>query len=478
MTGAFASDASAPVSPSLTPCQIQDLAGLSVHGAECMDLPVPENPADPAGRQIRLRVAKVPAINRRKDPDPLFLLAGGPGMAATTLYGNAARAFARIHRNRDIVLVDQRGTGSSNPLTCEMDDATLLSASDEQLSAQTQRCLQSLDDRADVAYYTTSLAVQDLERVRKALGYGRINLYGGSYGTRVAAHYMRKFPQHTRAVILDGVIAPGQVLGPDTAVDAENALMAVLERCTRDAACQEKFGNPADTYRTLLARLSEAPVTVNLMDPTSGEPTSLEFGRLHLAMVLRLSTYNSEQAALLPLTLHLAQHSDNFAPLAGQFLLTMRTYGEIAAFGMHNSVVCAEDVARFDTVTIDREKVEATFMGAVQIDALKRVCELWPRGPVDEDFHQPLTSSIPTLLLSGGNDPVTPAANGERLKAGLSESLHLVLADLGHGQIGAPCMDRVMADFLRLGTVKGLDTSCTARAKPTPFFTTLSGPAP
>jgi pimeloyl-ACP methyl ester carboxylesterase len=475
---AGASDLAASASLPLAPCQIHDLAGIAVYGAECMDLAVPENPAQPAGRQIKLRVAKVPAINRRKDPDPLFLLAGGPGMAAATLYGNAAPAFGRIHRNRDIILVDQRGTGSSNPLTCEMDDAKLMSASDEELSAETERCLKSLGERADVAYYTTSIAVQDLERVRKALGYERINLYGGSYGTRVAAHYMRKFPQHTRAVILDGIVAPEQVLGPDTALDAEKALAALFERCSRDEACKERFGNPADTYQALLARLTATPVTVTLPDPTSGAPTTVELGRLHLGMVLRLSTYNSEQAALLPLALHLAQHSENFGPLAGQFLLTMRTYGDIAAFGMHNSVICAEDVPRFDSVAIDREKLDATFMGAAQIDALKLVCQQWPRGPVDPDFHAPLKSSIPTLLLSGGNDPVTPAANGERLKAGLTESLHLVLPDLGHGQIGAPCMDRVMADFLRLGSVKGLDASCTERAKPTPFFTTLSGPAP
>lgn len=475
---AFASDGPLPASLPFTPCQLHDLAGIAVYSADCTDLSVPENPANPGGRQIRLRVAKVPAINRRKDPDPLFLLAGGPGMAATTLYGNAAPAFARIHRNRDIILVDQRGTGSSNPLTCEMDDAKLLSASDEQLAVETERCLKSLSERADVAYYTTSVAVQDLERVRQALGYERIDLYGSSYGTRVAQHYMRKFPQHTRAVILDGIVAAGQVLGPDTAFDAENALSALFERCVRESACKERFGDPSETYRAVLAGVTAKPVPISLADPTSGEPTTLEFGRLHLAMVLRLSTYTSNQAALLPLALHLARHSQNFGPLAGQFLLTMRTYGEIAAFGMHNSVICAEDVARFDTVQIDREKLERTFLGAAQLDALREVCKHWPRGPVDPDFHEPLKSSIPTLLLSGGNDPVTPPANGERVTAGLSESLHLVLPDLGHGQIGAPCMDRVMADFLRLGSVKGLDASCTERAKPTPFFTTLSGPAP
>jgi pimeloyl-ACP methyl ester carboxylesterase len=462
----------------LSPCQIEDAAHYSVLAAECGTLEVAENPAKPDGRTIKLRVARVPAINRQKQADPLFLLAGGPGRGATALYGNAAPAFGRIRRNRDIVLVDQRGTGSSNALNCPTDDLEMMRATPEQLRDEAQRCLKKLSEHADVAYYTTSVAVQDLDRVRAAMGYERINLYGGSYGTRVAQHYLRKFPKQTRSVILDGFFAPEQILGPDTALDAEKALESVLARCKHDAACTGKFGDPAETCRALRKALEAKPVSVTLPDPTSGTPRTLEFGSLQLALVLRLSIYNSEQAALLPLALHLAQQSGNFAPLAGQFLMTLRTFDEIAAYGMHNSVVCTEDVPFFDTVKIDRAKLDATFLGAVQVDALKSVCADWPRGPLDADLHAPLKSDVPVLLLSGGNDPVTPPANAEKAKAGLANSLHLVLPDLGHGQIGAACMDRVMSDFISLGTVKGLDTSCTRRSKPMPFFTTLSGPAP
>ncbi len=460
------------------PCQIQDLGGIAVYNAECADFAVPENPAKPGGRTIELRVARVPAINRRKEADPLFLLAGGPGMGATALYGNTAPVFARIRRNRDIVLVDQRGTGSSNALNCPTDDLEMMRATPAQLRDEAQRCLEKLREHADVAYYTTSVAVQDLDRVRAALGYERIDLYGGSYGTRVAQQYLRRFPKRTRSVILDGVVAPEQILGPETALDAENALANVLARCKRDSACGERFGDPAEDYRALRKSLEAKPVSVTLPDPTSGTPRTIEFGSLQLALVLRLAIYNSEQAALLPVALHLAQQSGNFAPLAGQFLMTLRTFDEIASYGMHNSVVCTEDVPFFDTVKVDRAKLDATFLGAIQVDALQSVCEGWPRGPLDADLHAPLRSDVPVLLLSGGNDPVTPPANAEKAKAGLTNSLHLVLPDLGHGQIGAPCMDRVMADFISLGTVKGLDTSCTKRAKPMPFFTTLSGPAP
>ena len=468
----------APASLTFSPCQLEDLSGTAVYAADCADFEVAENPAKPQGRHIKLRVARIPAINRHKAPDPLFLLAGGPGMGATVLYANAAPAFARIRRDRDIILVDQRGTGSSNPLNCAIDDVKMMEASDEALINETQRCLAELSAKADLAYYTTSIAVQDLEHVRAALGYEQINLYGGSYGTRVAEHYLRKYPQRARAVILDGVIAPEQALGPETATDAENALQNVFKRCVNDKACKARFNDPNATYRALRTALEAKPVTVSLSDPTSGAPTSMQFGALHLAVVLRLSTYNSEQAALLPLTLDLAQQSGNFAPIAGQFLLTVRTLGDVMAYGMHNAVVCTEDVPFYEADKIDRAKLQATFMGPSQVDALVSICKGWPRGPIDADLHAPLKSSAPVLLLSGGNDPVTPAANGERTKIGLSNSLHLVIPDQGHGQIGVPCMDRVMADFLNLGAVKGLDSSCTQRAKPMPFFTTLAGPTP
>jgi len=352
-----------------------------------------------------------------------------------------------------------------------------MSASASTLADETKRCLDTLSQRADLAYYTTSVAVKDLDAVRAALGYEQINLYGGSYGTRVAEHYLRRYPERTRAVILDGIVAPEQVLGPDTAIDAERALQNVFVRCSLNAACKERFGDPKATYRAVRTAVEAKPVIVDLADPTSGKPTKLEFGPMHLAVVLRLSTYNSDQAALLPLALDLAK-AGNFAPIAGQFLMTVRTLGDVMAYGMHNAVVCTEDVPFYKPADIDRPRLASTFMGTSQVDALESLCKDWPRGPIDSDLHAPLKSSAPVLLLSGGNDPVTPAANGERTKVGLPNSLHLVLPDLGHGQIGAPCMDRVMADFLRLGAVKGLDTSCTKLAQPMPFFITLAGPTP
>lgn len=478
----LAEGTSAPVSaPRLTlePCQLEHPSRLMALPAECGTFEVPENPAQPRGRRIELYIARVPAISRRKAPDPLFLLAGGPGGSAVDMYASAAPAFDRIHRDRDIVLVDQRGTGKSNPLNCELDEDVLMSATDEVVEAETRRCLESLRSRADVRYYTTSVAVQDLDRVRAALGYEVINLYGASYGTRVAAHYVRRFPKHARAVILDGVVPPQLALGPSLALDAEKALGAVLARCNADSACHARFGDPAVTYHALRSALQKKPVAVDLPDPTTGERRHMEFSSDHLATVLRLSIYTSDLAALLPLALDLAGKAGDYVPLAGQFLMMSHAFEDMLAFGMHNSVVCAEDVPFFpQTSESDRAGLEQTFLGTAPLDSLRNLCKIWPRGPMDADLHAPLETSVPVLLLSGSNDPVTPPVYAEQLRPGLKDNLHVVLEGLGHGQIVSPCVDGLLGRFLASGTTRGLDVSCTKEVRPTPFFTTLAGPQP
>ncbi|MFO7277247.1 MAG: alpha/beta fold hydrolase [Pseudomonadota bacterium] len=468
----------APKALVLEPCRIADPIGTSAITAECGTLRVPEDPARPDGRQIGLFVARVPAISRRKQPDPLFVIAGGPGMASSEFFASVAPAFARIQRNRDIVLVDQRGTGRSNALNCGLVDEALWQAHEEVIAAEAERCLTALGTRADVKFYTTSIAVQDLERVRTAFGYERINLYGVSYGTRVAQHFVRRFPDRVRSMILDGVVPPEVALGPDLALHAEAALERILARCERAPECRERFGDPQRIYRELRAQLAEEPIEVVLPDPTTGEMRRLEFTELHLAAALRLATYSADQASLLPLSLYMAQHDHDFVPLAAQFLLTSRSLEEQLAYGMHNAVVCTEDVPFFEVTDEDRARLAQTYLGTAAVDMLLTVCGSWPRGMMDPDLHAPLVSDVPALLLSGGDDPVTPPLYAEQAMKGLSNAVHVSLAGMGHGQVVAPCVDRVMAQFLEQAAPKKLDISCTQRVTPPPFFTSLAGPAP
>jgi pimeloyl-ACP methyl ester carboxylesterase len=477
-TDAAASSVPAPARLTLTPCQLEHPEHLTSVTGECGTLSVPENPDRPDGRQITLYVARVPATNKSKRTDPLFVLAGGPGMAATTFYTTVAPAFERIRRDRDIVLVDQRGTGRSNALNCELSDDLIAQETDAEITAEAERCLKEAGAHADVAYYTTSLAVRDLDNVRAALGYDQVNLYGGSYGTRVAQHYVRRFPMHARSVILDGVVPPTQALGPAVALDAEYALLSILARCAKETECRDRFGDPTADYRNLSAQMRARSVPVTIADPTTGESSHLELSMLHLAAVLRLATYTPQEAALLPLILHRASEGGDFKPLAAQYLLVSRSVGDVLSYGMHNSVVCAEDVPFYDAAAIDRQRLQQTYLGTAAVDGLRDVCQVWPHGPIDPDFHHPLHSDVPALLLSGSDDPATPAANGQEALRGFTKGLHVTLKGFGHGQLTAPCVDRIMARFIESATIDGLDVSCTTLDKPTPFFTSLNGPAP
>ena len=449
--------------------------------AQCGRVTVPENPAQPAGRKLQIFVARIPALSRQASPEPLFILAGGPGLAATTFYASTAPVFARIRRRHDLILVDQRGTGRSHPLLCQFDEQQIWDAGEEETARVMRACRAQLATDHDLAQYTTSVAVRDLDAVRSALGYSQISLYGSSYGTRVAQHYARRFPTHTRALILDGVVPPTRILGPSTPLDAERALKQVFERCRNDAACRQRFGDPAQDYQQLRDKLARAAVMVSLNDPRSGEPRQLAFNGSVLAGALRLGTYTADQAALLPLTLHLANRKNQFAPLAAQFLLQASGYDAVLAYGMHNSVVCAEDVPFFATARIPRDELAATFLGSAQVDALQALCADWPRGPIDADLHERMDSPVPALLLSGTADPVTPASFGDEAALGFRYALHLKLPDQGHGQLVQPCMDGIMAAFLDAalpGARPSPDTTCLSHVAPAPFFLSMNGPGP
>ena len=473
--------AAAPASPTLTlkPCRLEQAARMFSLPAECGSLTVPENPDDPGGRKIDLFVARVAAISLKKAPDPLFFIPGGPGTSATEQYTLYGGSFDRVRRDRDIVLVDQRGTGRSHRLDCHYSEQNVFERLDEvQVGAENVRCRDELSRNADLRFYSTSIAVKDIEAVRRALGYERINLYGNSYGTRVAQHYARRYPQATRTLILDGVVNPEEVLGPAIAIDAERALERILKRCQADASCAQAFKDPFADYHALRARLEKHPEPTTVEEASTGRPIHFAFTSRHLSAVLRLSSYDDNQAALLPLSLHLAMHEENFMPLANQFRVFARLFEDTFAYGMHNSVVCSEDVPLIDPAKLDLAALNATHMGAEQVQELLDACRDWPRGVMDADLHAPLKSPAAALLLSGTDDPVTPPEQAALAQRAFADSQHVIIAGRGHGQLSAACVDRVIADFVRAGTAKALDSSCTKKLAPMPFFISLAGPAP
>lgn len=439
-------------------------------------LNVPENPAAPDGPAIALSVAVVPALNIESQPDPLFLIAGGPGQSTIEMYLGYRGAFEPVRLERDIVLIDQRGTGDSNRMTCpvasEMDD---FDASPEVVRELTRTCLAELP--GDPRFYTTSVAVQDLDAVRVALGYDAVNLYGVSYGTRVAQHYMRRYPENTRRVILDGVVYPEFVLGPDLATDADQALHAIFDRCGESAACAKRFPDLEASFDALYEALQNEPQSVSLPDPRTGETVTQRLSQAELSGVVRLLSYSPSTVALLPMLIDSAWNQNNLLPLAAQARTLESQLEEMLAIGMHNSIVCTEDAPFYDTVNVDREALADTYLGTLLFDSLENMCSVWPIGVMDDDFKEALTSDIPVLLLSGENDPVTPPAYADKALQGFSQHQHIVGARQGHGLIAQGCVRKLAAQFLADDEPLPLDSDCSAALSAMPFFIDFQGPA-
>ena len=458
----------------LSPCDLTAVGGRLEVDAQCGTLTVPLDPGEPDGEAIDLFVAVVEALAEQGAPDPLTVIAGGPGQAATSFYVTAEAAFARVVRKRDIILVDQRGTGQSAPLMCEGGEADLLleSGNIDRVIDASRECLEGL--AYDPRFFTTSVAVRDLERVREALGYPALNLYGISYGTRVAQHYLRRYPDRTRRAILDGVLPPEVALGADVPLASQTALDALFDRCEADAGCRQAFPDLRTRFGAVLARLRETPVDVTLDHPRTGDAIDVVVDHWMLIGVVRLLVYQPQTASLLPFLIDAVDRGDYSALATQVFLLTEGL--EDLAVGLNNAVVCTEDVPFQGDVDLDAQA--ATYMGTTFAEILERTCELWPRGLMDDDLRELVTSDKPVLMLSGELDPITPPHYARRAGTRLTNIIDVVGPGQGHGMLITNCGQRLAAEFLDIEEVSTLDRSCVDRMRPAPIFTSRMGPGP
>jgi pimeloyl-ACP methyl ester carboxylesterase len=462
----------------LEDCRLESaVAGGSVT-AQCGWYRVRENRDDPQSKELQLHVARIPALRLKPAADPLFVISGGPGQAASDFYLSVSPAFSRIRRDRDVVLVDQRGTGRSNRLDCALPpDATDFTAPDPQrLQALVRECRASLP--GDPRYYTTSVAVRDLDDVRAALRYEKVNLYGISYGTRVAQHYMRRYAERVRTAILDGAVPAEVALGPEVAIEAQHAIDSALQRCARDAACARQFPQVPEQFIALQEQLRKAPVTVSIPHPLTGVLTTTKLDAARLGAAVRLLTYADETVSTLPLLIHEAQSLHEPQALAAQYLRIQSSVEEQVAEGMQFAVVCSEDAPRWEQEHISDAVLAKTYLGTAFMSGMRAVCADWPRGPVDADFGKPLQSDVPTLMLSGTDDPVTPRRYADEIMKGLKQAQHVVAAGQGHGQLATGCIPRLMAEFVAAGTMAGLDAACVRSIAPAPFLLSRSSTAP
>lgn len=460
-----------------TKCKIDVTSSRRSYKSECANFSVPEDYANPDGKKIELRIARFKAKNEKERGDAMTLLAGGPGQGAIETFVPYISALNKINANQDIYLIDQRGTGQSNQMQCPQNLEIQNEEFDEALFLElTQKCLDQLP--GDPRFYTTSVAMIDLDKVRAALGLEQWNIYGGSYGTRTALHYLRQYPEHTRSVIIDAVAPTTMPLGPDIPFQSQRALDDLLSRCANEESCNTAFPDLTDEVNTLINSLKQQAKAVTIENIASGKLEEIQFTHNHLVAAVRMGLYSPMTVAILPAMLHEAAANEHYAPLARQSINTIRNMSDAMSIGMHNSVMCTEDVPFFASENIDKIKLDATYMGSDIVEMLATMCELWPTGPIDEGFRTPLVSDKPVLLISGTADPITPPEYAELVAQSLSNSKHIVLNGLGHTQLGSGCMPTVMAKFIEAASVNELRTECLDKLKPDPFFIDFNGPKP
>lgn len=475
-----------------TPCSLPSAGRNGSIDARCARMKVPEDHADPKGRQIELAIAWLPAKGEA-EPDPVFMIAGGPGQSALQSYAMVSAAFADVNRSRHVLLLDARGTGGSTPLSCRdtqgrnaiTEDSTDEAAMLREATAFAERCVKALGAKHDLRHYSTVDHIQDLDAVRVAVGAAQVNLVGISYGTRVAQQYAKRYPAQTRSLVLDSIAPNALVLGSEHARNLENALDTHFQRCAAVPACAKQLKAPREALREIRARLESGAVgMVDVRDPRSGEWTQVkpQFG--HLSMLLRLYSYSPDFASAMPYVLHEASQGRYEAMMAQSAMITSDLTEQIY-HGMQLSVSCSEDAADLKADPRDEDSV----MGNGLVTLLQAQCAVWPHKPRPQDSRVPLTGATPVLLISGEFDPVTPPRYGDAvlhalsdlsdpkstLTPGLPNARHLVLKGQGHSVLGIGCMPKLFAQFIETKDAKALDATCLDRLQAAPPFAGVYG---
>lgn len=460
------------------PCRIDGLP----HEVLCGTVARPLDPTRPDATRIDVHYVVVPALARRKLPDPVFLLAGGPGQSAISLAAQVMPLFARLNNRRDIVFVDQRGTGRSAPLECDEPRAMpLAEAADtarqlQRLSACRDRLarLPHVKEPAALGFFTTALAMQDLDAVREAIGAERINLVGASYGTRAALEYQRQFPQAVRRSVLDGVAPPDMVLPASAGVDAQAALDALFAACGIEPGCTRQWPALRQAWDGLLASL---PRSVLVADPLTGVVENVVMTRDLVLAAVRAPLYVPALAAGLPAAITAAAQG-RYEPLVTLGTALSRRGAPALATGMHFSVICAEDMPRLASAAA----APARDFGAGLAPLYEQACAGWPRGAVPEAFYRIGRSATPVLLLSGGIDPATPPRHARRVAEALGEKAkHVIVPNAGHGLLGAGCVPDLLLRFIDAaddGAALALDAGCATAMPRPPAFVPVSAEAP
>jgi pimeloyl-ACP methyl ester carboxylesterase len=444
---------------SLAPCNITGLA----EPARCGALDVPENPQQPNGRHLSVSVVVIPATGAPVRPDPIVVLKGGPGEDAIGDAADLAAQFAVLRKDHDLLLVDQRGTGRSGALHCDLYSSSNPAASLRDLFPvdAVKRCEQQLSERADLTQYTYTHFANDLEQVRLALGYGPLNLSAGSYGTRAAQVFMRTFPNSVRTAYL-GSVVPVDIATPEPmAFTSQAALEKILDACLANSDCKAAFPNLRAEFREMALRLDSGQARVTI--PGGTDTAVLNRGRV--AEWFRSKLYRPFSAADLPWLIHRAS-LDDWNPIAAGILQNAREIDPGLSFGLFFSITCNDDVP----FVREQDVGKATFLGDYRLRQQQAACGVWPKVALPEGYRMPVRSKVPTMFVSGNEDGGTPLWFMEHASKGFSQRITIVERGQGHTEWNT-CVGKVYEQFVRSGSVQGLQASqCEPVPRP-PFKT-------
>jgi pimeloyl-ACP methyl ester carboxylesterase len=456
---------SSPSRLSLHSCELPDVKGDVL----CGTYEVFEDRAAKSGRTIKLKIVVLKSLGSKPAPDAIFPLHGGPGAPATALVELANEMLKPVRQDHDLVFVDQRGTGESNPLTCDVADDTkdLTSFFGDILPPDKVRtCREKLQEHADLRLYTTPIAMDDLDDVRAALGYNKIDLVGLSYGTIASQVYMRQHPEHVRSAFLVGVATPNikqPLLFPRSAQHAMDLLFA---DCTADKTCHSTFPFLKDEFGVVLSRFKNGPVPVEMIDPVSKEHVQVKLARSSLVEGVRLAMYSTFSQQFVPKIIHQAYEKD-YVPF--EEAAVHLSPGASVARGVYFTITCSEGVP-FITAKELVDETKNTYVGPERVERHITACKDWPKGNIDASYLEPVKSDLPVLMISGEVDGSSPTWFGESALKFLPNGRQLKIRYLGH-QFEGKCLSDIFTSFIKDGSAKNLDTSCTEKIRRPPFAT-------
>lgn len=453
----------------IEPCYIAEL-GEEVF---CGTYEVMENRNVRKGAKIRLNFIILPAWTLNPEPDPVFIFSGGPGQGSAAVAVAYARRYEKLRRERDIVLVDQRGTGQSNSLPCKRmgsQDSTQTYLEDMFPEEYVKNCRKELENKANLRYYDSTTAMQDINELRSALGYEQINIIGTSYGSYAGIVYMKYFPESVRSAFLSHIAMPNWTYSGSIAPNTEAVLERLLADCSLDPDCSADYPFLRQQLDQVVSELKQGPVFIQIINPFLGCPERVTFTHNNFIHGIRSLLYSTGGSRWIPAFVHWAA-AGYYAPIAEYTARYLRDVNENVMDGMYLCVTCTETIPYINYPEA-RALAQGTFMGTYRLDQQKNACDWWVRGEHPEDFHEVPVMTIPTLIITGEFDPVTPPRYGEELSSYLPNSKHVMIPNAGHefGTVWIDCLDDVVARFISQGSVEGLDVSCVAQHVRPPFI--------